>query len=241
MPAFSTVWWSICSCRDRGTKQGLLQNPPVRGLPSVRHFMKCYPIPGPKRPVDIKRNSLVEYGVDPINNDGMSPDTAQFEILLFVHCGNGVRMQIQDRPLMFNAFLQAIGNQTGANHWLVMIWRWSIQQLTYRLKQICGRRTLESNQSLFSTRSCFVCGFNDWMSVVQDNMWCIPEYRSMSKSWWPTPGVRDTIVRSLSHRVQRDVQGNHFWGWLMDWSTDWSKKKTLSLQGFYCISDSPAT
>ena len=54
--------------------------------------MKWYPIHGPKKPVDIKRNSLVEYGLDRINNDGMSPDTAQFEILFFVHCGNGVRM-----------------------------------------------------------------------------------------------------------------------------------------------------
>ena len=84
----------------------------MRGLSSVPHFIKWYPIPRPKRPADIKRNSLVEYGVDRINNDGRSPDIAEFKNRLLRALWKWIQDdQIQGRPLRINAFPKVIGHQ----------------------------------------------------------------------------------------------------------------------------------
>ena len=48
---------------------------------SGRHFMRWFPAHGYKKLGDIKRNSLADYGLNRINEEGMSANTAQFEIV----------------------------------------------------------------------------------------------------------------------------------------------------------------
>jgi hypothetical protein len=56
---------------------------------------------------------LVEYGVDRINNDGRSPDIAEFKNRLLRALWKWIQDdQIQGRPLRINAFPTVIGKQT---------------------------------------------------------------------------------------------------------------------------------
>ena len=81
---------------------------------SGRHFMKWFAIHGYKKLADIQRNSLVDYGLDRINNDGMSPNTAQFEIVFLRAWWKWLQdEEILSRPLRVNAVQKAVENRTG--------------------------------------------------------------------------------------------------------------------------------
>lgn len=81
---------------------------------SGRHFMKWFSIHGFKKLADIKRNSLSDYGLSRINDDGMSPNTAQFEIVFLRSWWKWLQdEEILDRPLRVNGVQKAVENRTG--------------------------------------------------------------------------------------------------------------------------------
>lgn len=81
---------------------------------SGRHFIKWFPLHGFKKLADIKRNSLVDYGLDRINNDEMSPNTAQFEIVFIRAWWKWLQdEEILDRPLRVNGVQKAVENRVG--------------------------------------------------------------------------------------------------------------------------------
>ena len=81
---------------------------------SGRHFMRWFPAHGYKKLGDIKRNSLADYGLNRINEEGMSANTAQFEIVFLRAWWKWLQdEEILDRPLRVNGVQKAIENRTG--------------------------------------------------------------------------------------------------------------------------------
>jgi len=80
---------------------------------SGRHFMKWFASHGYKRIRHIKSNSLSD-GLIRINEEGMSPNTAQFEIVFLEAWWKWLQdEEILDRPLRVNGVQKAVENRTG--------------------------------------------------------------------------------------------------------------------------------
>jgi integrase len=79
----------------------------------ARHWVKWFTLMGMKKLNDVKRTSLMHYGLNRVNEDGMSPNTVNGEIIY-------IRMwwtylqdeEIIDRPLKVNSVQTAIENRT---------------------------------------------------------------------------------------------------------------------------------
>tara|TARA_R110002012_G_scaffold83478_1_gene210074 strand:+ start:1809 stop:3023 length:1215 start_codon:yes stop_codon:yes gene_type:complete len=79
-----------------------------------RHFIKWLPINGYKKLSDIKRSSLMHYGLQRINEEGMSPNTANLEIVYLRMFWKWLQdEEILDRPLRVNSVSKAVENRTG--------------------------------------------------------------------------------------------------------------------------------
>ena len=79
-----------------------------------RHFIRWFAIRGIKKLSDLHRNTLLHYGLNRVNEDGMSPNTVNLEVVY-------IRMWIKylqdeevlNRPLRVNSVQKAIENRTG--------------------------------------------------------------------------------------------------------------------------------
>ena len=81
---------------------------------SGRHFMKWFSNHGFKKLSDIKRGSLLNYGLDRVTKDGMSPNTANFEIVFIRAWWKWLQdEEILDRPLRVNSVQKAVENRIG--------------------------------------------------------------------------------------------------------------------------------
>ena len=83
---------------------------------TTRHLIKWFEKNGYKRLSDIQRSSLLNYGLDRINDDGMSPNTANFEIVCIRAWWRWMQdEEILDRPLRVNSVQVAVENRTGGD------------------------------------------------------------------------------------------------------------------------------
>lgn len=83
---------------------------------SCRHFMRWFALHGFKKIGDIKRSSLLNYGLDRVNEDGMSPNTVNFEIVFIRMFWRWLQdEEILDRPLRVNSVTKAVENRIGGD------------------------------------------------------------------------------------------------------------------------------
>lgn len=79
-----------------------------------RHFIGWFASHGYKKLGDIQRSSLVNYGLDRINKDGMAPSTTNLEIVYIRMWWTWLQdEEILSRPLRVNSVTQAVENRTG--------------------------------------------------------------------------------------------------------------------------------
>ena len=79
-----------------------------------RHFLKWFSTHGFSKLGDIKRTSLRDYGISRVNDDGMSPNTVNLEIVYLKMWWKWLQeTEVLSRPITVNSVQKAVENRTG--------------------------------------------------------------------------------------------------------------------------------
>ena len=95
-------------------KAGEIAEATLRGyFKCGRHFLRWFSFHGFSKLGDIKRTSLKDYGIDRVNNDGMSPNTVNLEIVYLKMWWKWLQeTEALSRPISVNNVQKAVENRT---------------------------------------------------------------------------------------------------------------------------------
>lgn len=122
---------------------------------AARHFMKWFVTNKFKKLNDIQRSSLLHYGINRVNDDEMSPNTVNLEVVYIRMFWRWLQdEEIINRPLRVNSVQKAVEKRVGSEPFapgdLKLIYKTTKEWVKEESKSNFGNRRIESyNKELF--------------------------------------------------------------------------------------------